>query len=95
MSRIAVVLVVLAMGLVGYWVADGYPIYNVDRVQVETMVKDEIFGTETPTIEWKDEYHPGLVGPIGIGVGILLAGALALFVIDRRAGRTKGSAVVR
>ena len=73
-KMIALVLALLAVGLLVYWkTADGY-LWTQD--QVEVKVKDEIFGTESS--EWKDEYHPGILPIIGPAAGalLLLAGGL-------------------
>jgi hypothetical protein len=76
-KMIAVVLLVLALGILGYWAAEGANIYSQTQVPVEVEVKDEVFGTTTKSIEWRDEYRPGLevAGPAA-GVLLLAAGVL-------------------
>lgn len=63
-----IILILLALGLIVYWVIDGTHIYTVEQVQVETV--DSLFG-QTST-EWKDEFHPGLVPWIASASGLLL-----------------------
>jgi hypothetical protein len=76
-KMIAVVLLVLALGVLGYWASQGANIYSLTQVPVEVEVKDEIFGTTTKSIEWRDEYRPGLevMGPVAGGL-LLIAGVL-------------------
>jgi hypothetical protein len=65
---IALVLALLAVGLLAYWKAsDGY-LWSQEQVEVKEV--DPIFGTESTT--WKDEYHPGLLPVIGPAAGALL-----------------------
>lgn len=57
------ILILLALGLMIYWWASGGSIWTVTKVQVP--VTDELFGTQS--MEWHDEYRPGLlpfIGPI-------------------------------
>lgn len=63
-----IIFILLALGLIVYWVIDGAHIYTVEQVPVETV--DELFG-QTST-EWKDEYHPGLIPWIGAVSGLFL-----------------------
>lgn len=72
-------MLVLALGTVLYWAADGA--HFVTKTQVQVPVENDLF--ETTTMEWKDEFHPGLeiVGPITF---ILLLGAGFLFMRDRK-----------
>lgn len=78
-KRLAVILLILELAVVGYWLARGAHVWTKTQVQVE--VKDELFGTTTT--EWKEEFHPGLeyVAPIS---AVLLIGAAVLFWLARR-----------
>ena len=60
-KMIAVVLIVLALGVVGYWAAKGMNIYTQTRVLEEVEVKDEVFGTTDTTKVWRDEFQLGLI----------------------------------
>jgi hypothetical protein len=57
----AVVLLVLALGILGYWAANGRKMYTQTKVMKEVEVKDEVFGTTTTTQEWHDEFQLGLI----------------------------------
>jgi len=78
-KNLAIVLVVLTLGVVGYWLASGAHVWT--KTEVPVQVEDELFGTTTT--EWKKEFHPGLeyVGPIS---AVLLIGAGILFWMSRR-----------
>jgi hypothetical protein len=84
----AVVLLLLAIGVLVYWYVDGAHIYNVDRVQVETV--DPLFGTKS--VEWQDQFHPGLLGYIGPIVGVLVVASVALLVMARKGDRGRVTA---
>lgn len=43
------------------WIFQGGEIYTKDKRQIITKTKDEIFGTETETIEWIDDFRLGLL----------------------------------
>lgn len=82
-KTIAIVLILLAVGVVIYWFADGAYIYTVEQVQVETV--DPLFGTKSTG--WKDEFHLGLLPGVAAVCGVLVAIALWLFWSAARAGR--------
>ena len=84
-KTMAVILLLLAIGVLVYWYVDGAHIYNVDRVQVE--VEDPLFGTKS--VEWQDQFHPGLLGFIGPIAGVLVASSIALYVIARKGERRR------
>ena len=73
-KTIAIILAVLAIGLIGYWFSQGGLLVTQEQVEVE--VKDELFGTVSK--EWKDDFRPGLLPIIGPAAGalLLLAGGL-------------------
>lgn len=81
---LGVILILLAAGLVIYWIADGTRIYNVERVQVETV--DPLFGTTSQ--EWKDEFHIGLLPYLAPSVGLLFVVAAWLLWSARRSNRS-------
>ena len=74
-KTIAIVLLVLAVGLLVYWGASGAEIYTLQQVPVEVV--DPLFGTTST--EWKDEFRPGLVDMIGPVAGVLLLISALLF----------------
>ena len=74
-KTLAIILTLLAIGLLGYWAVSGAEIYTLQQVAVKTV--DPLFGTEST--EWKDEFRPGLVDMIGPAAGALLAIAAFLF----------------
>lgn len=69
-KMIAMILAVIAIGVVIYWAAAGASLYTVNQEKV--AVKDELFGTTSYV--WKDTYKPGLevIGPVA---GVLLVAA--------------------
>jgi hypothetical protein len=71
---VAIILVVAALGLLGYWYSQGHHAFTQTKVMVEE--KDELFGTTTQ--KWVDDYRPGLeiIGPVS-GVLLVAAGWLA------------------
>lgn len=86
-KTMAVILLLLAIGVLVYWFADGAHIYNVDRVQVE--VEDPLFNTKS--VEWQDQFHPGLLGYIGPIAGGLVVASIALFVMARNGERRRAT----
>ena len=87
MRATALILLLLALAGVVYWFSDGQHVYDVDQVQVVQVKKDPIFGTETKTTAWKDEFHPGIVWKMGVPVGVLAVAAAGLFFVDLRRRR--------
>lgn len=80
---LGIIAIVLGIGLLAYWVADGGHIYNVDQVQVEKV--DELFGTVEKV--WVDEPHIGLLPAVGpIAGALVIVGALLLW-LGRRSKR--------
>jgi len=76
------ILIVLALGIMIYWWASGASLWTLTKVPM--TVRDELFGTES--IEWHDEYRPGLLPFIGPISFVLVVVGLWLNV--RRARRT-------
>lgn len=73
---VAVILILGALGLLGYWFKEGHRWATQKQVLVEQ--KDELFGTTTQ--KWVDEYHPGISDSyIGPTVAILLVASGILF----------------
>jgi hypothetical protein len=58
---VAIVLLVLALGVLGYWAAIGSHMYTQTQVQVQVEEKDEIFGTTVTREEWHDQFQLGLI----------------------------------
>jgi hypothetical protein len=67
---VAIILVVAALGLLGYWYSQGHHMWSQDKVMVEE--KDELFGTTSQ--KWVDKNQLGLEY-IGPAAGILLVAA--------------------
>lgn len=84
-KTLAIVLIVLALGLVGYWGMSGGEIYTKQQVQETVVDPNDPFAAETQV--WRDEFRPGLADMIGPAVGALLLGAALLFWIDARRRR--------
>jgi hypothetical protein len=76
-KTIAIILVVLALGILGYWAGTGANIFTQTAVLTTVEVKDEVFGTTETKEEWRNEFRPGLdyVGPVA-AVLLLAAGGL-------------------
>lgn len=84
-KKLAGVLILLELGIVGYWLASGAHVWTTTEVPVQ--VEDELFGSTTT--EWKKEFHPGLeyVGPLSLG---LLVGATLLVWRARKEEEKEG-----
>lgn len=80
-KTIATILVILALGLVGYWAVEGANIWT--KTERQVPVEDDLFGTTT--MEWQKDFQPGLeyVGPLAF---VLLVGATWLIVRARKEG---------
>lgn len=87
--NIAIILVLLALGVLGYWASTGAHVFT--KTQVQVPVEDDLF--ETTSVEWKDEFHPGLVEYIGPISLVLLLGAGLLFWRDRKTGKAARTTV--
>jgi hypothetical protein len=83
---LAIVMVVLALGLLGIWGAMGGEIYTKQQVQEKFVDPDDPFAQET--IVWKDEFRPGLADMVGPAVGVLLLASAFLFWSDSRRRRS-------
>lgn len=92
-KTLAIVLLVLALGLVGYWAAASGEIYTKQQVQEKVVDPDDPFAQET--IVWKDEFRPGLADLIGPAAGVLLLGSALLFWLDIRRRRASAAAGAR
>lgn len=84
-KTLATVLIVLALGLIGYWGISGGEIYTKQQVQETVVDPNDPFAAETQV--WRDEFRPGLADMIGPAVGVLLLGAAILFWSDARRRR--------
>lgn len=90
MRAIAILCLVLALGGIGYWLADGMHWYDVEQVQEVKVTVDEVFNDTTRTVVWKEEFHPGLVWKMGVGVGGLVVIGGVLMILDIRRRRSTG-----
>lgn len=93
-KSVAIVLIVLALGLAGYWALSGAEIYTKQQVQEKVVDPNDPFAQET--VVWRDEFRPGLADLVGPAIGVLLAASVFLFWSEsrrrRRAAATPGSA---
>ncbi len=82
-QTIALLLFLLAAGLLGWWIAAGMHPFTTTKQMVP--VTDPLFGTVTQT--WVDKFTPGLelIGPIAAVFGII-----GFFLL--RSGRKKRTA---
>ncbi len=76
-KTIGLVCLVLALGVIGYWLASGAHAFTQTKVAVQTQVSDDVFGDTTTTTEWRDEFRPGIeyAGPTA-AVLLIAAGGL-------------------
>ena len=89
MKALAALLILVATGIGGLWIAHGADLATREKVAV-TVISTDDFGDEVETIEWKKPndypvtgFHIGLdyAAPI---IGLLGGLGVALLVIDRR-----------
>ncbi|MES2766536.1 MAG: hypothetical protein V4642_11740 [Bacteroidota bacterium] len=82
---IGIISFVTAMAIAGWWIADGAQIYSKDQRKETVKVKDEIFGTETETIKYVDDFQLGLLPHAAPMIGALvLLGAFSFLKARRR-----------
>lgn len=84
MKKIAIVLYVLAIGVMIYWVASGAMIFTQSQRMVTKTETDPILGVSKTTEGWVDDYRPGLdlLGPIA--GGLIVLGSAGLWMSRRR-----------
>jgi hypothetical protein len=88
-KTLASILLVIAIGLLGYWAVSGAEMFTLTQVQ-ETMVDpNDPFQSETTV--WKDEFRPGLLDMIGPASGVLLALSAFLFWSAARRRRNESA----
>jgi hypothetical protein len=82
-KKAAIVLYVIALGVVIYWIAAGGRIFTQSQRMVSEV--DPLLGTTTE--HWVPDYHPGLdlLGPIA--GGLIVIGSAALYFGRRRTAR--------
>jgi hypothetical protein len=82
-KAVAILLLAVAAGLLGWWLAAGAHIFTMTSRLVQ--VKDEVFGTTVG--HWEKAYTPGLeiFGPV---VVVLFAIGAWLLIKDKRARRS-------
>jgi hypothetical protein len=86
-KTLAIVLIVLAAGLLGYWAASGAETWTLQQVQEKVVDPNDPFQQES--IVWKDEFRPGLLDMIGPAAGVLVLIAGFLFWSDARRRRSQ------
>jgi hypothetical protein len=84
MKKAAIVLYVLAVGVLIYWFASGARIFTQSQKMVTET--DPLLGTTSE--RWVDDYHPGLdlLGPIA--GGLIVLGSAGLWMAKKRASST-------
>ena len=88
-KTIAIVCLVLAAAVMGYWAMDGQHSGNLFEVQKVTMEEDE-FGDKVEKKEWVKEFHLGLFdGALPAALG-LVGVSVGLFFWDRKSGAAQG-----
>jgi hypothetical protein len=90
-KTLGIIAIILGLGLIIYWQVDGGRIYGVDQVQVEVEKVDEIFGTVTKELTWKDEPHVGLLPVVGPLAGVLVLAGIVLLWMGRRSRTAAGA----
>ena len=81
---ISIISIVLALVVSTWWIADGAQIYSKDQRKETVKVKDEIFGTETETIKYVDDFQLGLLPHAAPVIGGLVLIGLFGFLKARR-----------
>jgi hypothetical protein len=77
---IAVILAVVALGILGYWASTGRRMFTQTEVAVDSVRNDPIFGTSDTVRTWKKDFQPGLLEEwyLGPAAGVLLVGAIVM-----------------
>jgi hypothetical protein len=80
LKKLAILLYVLALGVVIYWIASGGAIFT----QSQKMVTDTDPLLGTTSERWVDDYHPGLdvLGPVA--GGLIVLGTAGLWMSRKR-----------
>jgi hypothetical protein len=77
----------LALGVIGVWIAHGTQTFTKDKVQVVTKRVNPDFGVEEEVIEWKPQFRLGLDYTVP---AVILCAGVGL-VCTRIAARSKSS----
>ena len=95
-KTLAYVLIALAIGVSGYWLATGRELYTLTQVEEKVVDTDNPFADPNdPVTEsvWRDEFRPGLLDLIGpIAGGLLVISGVLLWSDARRRRRAAGAA---
>lgn len=87
-KTVAYVLIALAIGVFGYWLATGRELYTLTQVEEKIVDTDNPFADpNAPVTEvvWRDEFRPGLLDLIGpISGGLLVISGVLMWSEARR-----------
>ena len=91
-KTLAYVLIAIAIGVFGYWLATGREYYTLTQVEEQVVDADNPFADpNNPVTEsvWRDEFRPGLLDLVGpVAGGLLLISGILLWSDARRRRRT-------
>jgi hypothetical protein len=81
----ATILIIIAAGLLGWWIAAGHHPWTTTQRMVSVPATDPLFGTTVTTQQWVNEFTPGIdiIGP----AVVVLAG-IGLWMLIRNRKRT-------
>ena len=88
--NIAIVCLVLAAAVMGWWYIDGMHMANQAQISVEVEKEDD-FGDMVKTTEWRDEFHLGLMDGALPAAGGLVGIAMVLLFMGFREGKKAAS----
>lgn len=74
---------VLAVGIIGVWIAHGSQMLTKDKVQVVTKRVNPTFGIEEEIVEWKPEFRLGLEYAAPSAALCLVVGIVCLRIASR------------
>ncbi len=89
--NIAIVCLVQAAAVMGWWYIDGMHMANQSQISVEVEKEDD-FGDMVKTTEWRDEFHLGLMDGALPAAGGLAGIAVVLLFLGFREGKKNASA---